>query len=139
MSVALRDVKIYHALMDRLKAQMPGVSIVEPNETFTPNADEWFLSVDDFRQEGIRKYVENGGTEEFLGMMTVTAAIPLDMGHKDGLIIASQVADVFPDGLAMLYDDVLVRIRKKTQYEGVSYHDGAFIRYPITVRWRYLG
>lgn len=135
------DAKIYACLSTRLATMSGGYYIAEPGETYKPGADETFLITDDVRFDPNRQYRNTDAPDWHTGVFMVSIVTPLSWTHSQRMGVAGLIRAHMPKDLALVSDDVTVKISETPFVAGSAYRDPGLnmMRLPVSIRWRAWG
>lgn len=115
----------------------PALRIAWPEVAFEPEADEPYLEANFFPNIVARQFVANGEEYAHEGLYQVTVVSPRNVGEIAAHEAAGLVVAHFDDATALVSADpaLTVRVTSKPSI-AAPIRDAAYLRVPVTIRWR---
>jgi len=127
------DGKIWEALRTVLDSM--AVVAIYPGQDYEPVIGTPFVDVTDMRLETNRRFVGSGDSVTYPGELQMVIVAPFTWTYTQRLAIADQIKTVFPQGLRLYKDGVVIETDKEASVM-TGFRDGAWWRIPVTLRWR---
>ena len=133
------DGKIFLALRAHLDGWTGCDVYYSPDVPQQPGVTSPYVIVTDLRLDVPTRYVGQFEADEYRGVLNIAVMVPMAWTTAQSMGLGSAMADHWPKGVWLAFDDCRVQVMKRTRVIGSAYVDHGMMRYQVQVDWRAVG
>lgn len=133
------NAKIFEALKIHMDQWTQTPVYYSPDLPQKPGSTTPYLIVSDVRLDEPTRYVGANDVDEYRGVWNVSVMAPMTWNTAQAMGQAGRVADHWPKGSWIAFDDCRVQVMKRPRVIGAAYVDHGMMRYQVQVEWRAVG
>lgn len=133
------DVKFFRAIKDHMDTWTQTPIYYSPDVPQQPGVTDPYLIVTDLRLDTPTRFVGRFEADEYRGVLNIAVMVPMAWTTAQAMGLAIMVADHWPKGVWLPFDDCRVQVMKRPRVIGAAYVDHGMMRYQVQVDWRAVG